>query len=215
MGKWYCRLGLVLTIAVAGCSGGAQLEGPPPSVAPVSTQETYVSSDQAFLKDAAGRSMSSREAMDLSNRMLTEGSPTLKDKDALVKLGELLLKASTTAPKEDKPVLLRNLGIAHFYLRAFSRARQDLSKSNELNPNDARTHFYLARVCLYQGDIFQSQGKKLANEGQRQKSENKLRQAKGQYKQAEVQMGLARKLAPGNPMYRQDLRQLPPPEPGK
>jgi len=216
MSKWCGRLLLALTVAVPGCGGGAVLDAPPQTVAPAPPQETYVSPDQALLKEKVeGRSLSPREVVDLSNRLLTEGNSLLKEKDGLYRLEILLLKAVNTAGKEDKAIVLRNLGITHFYLRAFSRARQELGSSNEMNPRDARTHFYLARVYICQGDIFQSQGKKLAGEGKKRESENKLRQAKGQYKQADVQLGLARKLAPANSLYRQNLRQLPPPGPGK
>ena len=116
---------------------------------------------------------------------------------------ELLLLKSLKGgeDKTSTPMLWRNLGVIHFHQRKYDRAQQELKKANEFNPRDARTHFYLARLLSHQAEICQRKGLK--------------KKARGLAKQAATEMELARKFAPNNPTYHQDLKQLMQQEQGK
>jgi tetratricopeptide (TPR) repeat protein len=183
----------VLLVTLVGCLGGPAApvrEAPPPVVtAPAPTQP-----DQVLLEDALrGRSLSHAEVAGLSDRLLTEGNPALHDEKTMARLEILLLKALKSPDKAKRAVLLRNLGILHYQQNKFKKARQELQNSNELNPRDPRTHFYLARLFVQQGEIYQRQGKK------------KL--SRQQFKRATIEMEQAHKLAPGNSTYKQDPKQ--------
>jgi len=182
---------LFLLAFLAGCLGGpmvpVQETPPPPAPVPAVSGQP----DQILLEDALrGRSLGNAEVAGLSDRLLAEGNPALSDEKTMARLEILLLKALTVQDKVHRPALLRNLGIIHFHQAKYKKARQELQDSNELNPRDARTHFYLARLFAQQGEIYQKQGKK-----------NLSRQ---QFKRAAIEMGQARKLAPNNPAYRQE-----------
>jgi len=131
---------------------------------------------------------------DLSDRLLSNGNSVLNDEKTMARLEILLLKALKSPEKAHRAVLLRNLGIIHYHQSNFKKARQELQNSNELNPRDARTHFYLAQLFVQQGEIYQKQGKQ------------KL--SRQQFKRASIEMEQARKLAPGNSTYKQDLQQV-------
>jgi tetratricopeptide (TPR) repeat protein len=167
---------------------------------PAPAPETTGTPDQVRLKDAlTGRELSPGEAADLSGRLLASGNE-VTDQD-MARLELMLLKALKSPDKSHHAVLWRNLGIIHYHQRKYKQARQELQASNELNPKNARTHFYLARLFVHQGQIYERQGKKSVS--------------KQQFKRAAIEMEMARKLEPSNPLYRQDIRQAVTQEQGK
>ncbi len=192
---------LILLATLAGCLGAPVApvqELPPPVAAPAPPGLP----DQALLEEALlGRTLSSAEVAGLSDRLVIEGNSALSDEKTMARLEILLLKALKDQSKAHRPVLLRNLGIIHYHQSKFKKARQELQNSNELNPRDARTHFYLARLFVQQGEIYQKQGKQ------------KL--SRQQFKRASIEMEQARKLAPGNSIYKQNIQQIRQQEQGK
>ncbi len=161
---------------------------PPPSVTP----ETP---DHVLLEQSLqGRTLAPGEVLQLSDRMLTEGNPNFNHDETMARLELLLLKALQADDRISRAGLLRNLGVIHYYQKQYNRARQELQASNELNPRDARTHFYLARLFAHQEQIYLRKGWK--------------KKAKSQAKLAKMEQELARKLEPANPLYQQDLKQF-------
>ncbi len=201
-GKGIVGLVVVFLLGVmAGC-GRAPLEQAPDMVTAVPWAPPPATSDKVRLEEALkGRMLAPVEVADLSDRLLSDGNSSLNEEQTMARLEILLLKALKVEDKTSRPVLWRNLGIIHYHQRKYTRARQELQASNELNPRDARTHFYLARLFVHQGAIYEGQGKKS--------------KSKQQFKRAAIEMEQARKLAPNNPLYRQDLRQILQPEPGR
>jgi tetratricopeptide (TPR) repeat protein len=189
---------VIFLIILSGCLGAPmapmeQAPPPPPAPAPAAGGQP----DQALLEDALrGRTLGNAEVVNLSDRLLAEGNPALSDEKTMARLEILLLKAQKNPDKVNRPVILRNLGIVHFHQGQYKKARQELQDSNELNPKDARTHYYLARLFVQQGEIYQKQGKQ------------KL--SRQQFKRAAIEMEQARKLAPGNPTYKQELQPVKP-----
>lgn len=184
---------LTLGLFGAGCGGGPVAMAPPESSAPPPPPITYGHPDQDVLAESfRGRPLSPKEAADLSERLLAEGSSTFQNEQTMARLEILLTKTLKADHKEVRPRLLRNLGIIHYHQKKFTLARQEFQQANELFPRDGRTHFYLARLAMHQGESFQRKGWK--------------KKAKGQFKQAAMEMDLARKLEPSNPQYRQDLK---------
>jgi len=195
-------LSIILLGALAGCLGAPMApiqELPPPQAPPpVSAGQP----DQVILEEALlGRALSSGEVAGFSDRLLVEGNSALNDQKTMARLEILLLKALKAPDKVHRPVILRNLGIIHYHQGKYKKARQELQDSNELNPRDPRTHFYLARLFVQQGEIYQKQGKK------------KL--SRQQFKRANIEMEQARKLAPNNATYKQDLKEILRQEQGK
>jgi len=191
----------VLLVTLAGCLGApvAPVQEAPP---PVAAAPAPSLPDQVLLEDALkGRSLSNAEVAGLSDRLLSDGNAVLSDEKTMARLEILLLKALKSPEKAQRAVLLRNLGIIHYHQNKFKKARQELQNSNELNPRDPRTHFYLARLFVHQGEIYEKQGKK------------KL--ARQQFKRASIEMEQSRKLAPNNSTYKQDLKQIIQQEQGK
>jgi tetratricopeptide (TPR) repeat protein len=184
---------MALLAGLAGCGGGAPLEQP--QLLPPPPPATYGHADQALLEESLqGRSLSGVEVADLSDRLLTEGCPTFQDPKTMARLELLLYKGLKADDRQSRPRVLRNLGIIHYHQKEYKRARQELQASNELNPKDARTHFYLARLFAHQGNIYQARGKK--------------RISRQQIKRAAIEIEQARKLEPSNPLYRQDLQEV-------
>ena len=158
--------------------------------------------DKILLEEGlTGRALSPPEVAGLSERLLSEGNSALSDDKTMARLELVLLKALKGEDKAPNPVLWRNLGIIHFHQKKYARAQQELKKANEINPRDARTHFYLAGLLVQQAEICQKKGLK--------------KKSRGLLKQANTEMELARKFAPNNPFYRQDPKQLLQPENGK
>lgn len=195
---WWVAIGLA---AMLGCTRQTVL--PPEQVAPAPPPVTYETPDHALLEQAlqGGRPLSPGEALQLSDRMLTEGNASLQNDAAMARLELLLLKALQTEEQSSRAGILRNVGIIHYHQKQYKRARQELQASNELNPRDARTHFYLARLFAHQEQLYLKQGQK--------------KKAKSQAKLAKTELDLARKLEPGNSLYRQDLKEVLRQEQGK
>ncbi len=182
----------VLLLTLAGCLGApvAPVQEAPPAVVEAPAQPDQIKLEEAL----KGRTLSNGEVAELSDRLLCDGNTCLNDEKTMARLEILLLRALKSPEKTQRAVLLRNLGIIHYHQNKFKNARQELQNSNELNPRDPRTHFYLARLFVQQGEIYQKQGKK------------KL--SRQQFKRASIEMDMARKLAPGNPTYKQDMQPL-------
>lgn len=187
-------LGLGMLPVAGGCGGRAPVIPPPVVEAPPPQPERYENPDQALLKAALqGQYLSAREALELSDRLLTEGSPAIQDQETIARLELLLLGALKQEDRASRAGLLRNLGIVRFHQKQYKSARQALQAANELNPRDARTHYYLARLFARQEQIYLRQGQKT--------------KARQQAKLAEMELGLARKFDPHNPLYRQSLKE--------
>lgn len=186
-------LAMFCLAAMVGCTREPVL--PPEQVAPA-PPVVHETPDHALLEQAlqGGRPLSPGEALQLSDRMLTEGNASFKNDAAMARLELLLLKALQTEDRSSRAGLLRNVGIIHYYQKQFKRARQELQAANELNPRDARNHFYLARLFSHQEQLYLKQGQK--------------KKAKSQAKLAKMELDLARKLEPGNSLYRQDLKEV-------
>lgn len=183
----------LLSAALAGC-GGTSVFKPTPEAAFL-TPFAGGNSDQARLKNALlGAQMTPSEVVDLSDRLLAGGNPALRDQETMARLELLLLKTLNSPDKSRRAPLWRNLGILHYHQQKYKLARQELQTSNEINPRNARTHFYLARLFAHEGQIYERQGKN-----------GKGRQ---QFKRAAIEMEQARKIEPGNPLFRQDIRQI-------
>ena len=193
-----CFLCLALVLAVAGCGGKKHTVSQTPQTAstlPLPPPTSRAHTDEELLDEAIrGSHISPAEVANLSDRMLTEGSPIFTNEKTMARLDILLNKSVSGAPREIRPRLLRNLGIIHYHQKKYSLARQELQQANELYPRDGRTHYYLARLAVQNGNIYQSKG--LA------------KKAKGQFNLAANEMEVARKLEPSNSLYRQDLKQI-------
>jgi tetratricopeptide (TPR) repeat protein len=158
--------------------------------------------DQAKLKSAlVGPGLSAAEVAEMSDQMLSDGNPARNDQESMARLELLLLKALNRSDKTHGATLWRNLGIIHYHQKKYKQAQQELQNSNELNPRVAKTHFYLACLFAHQGGIFEKKGKKKISHQQ--------------FKRANIEMSQARKLEPGNSVYRQDIRQIITQENGK
>jgi len=184
----------LVAIQLAGAAGCGS--GPVYPTTPGAAYQAPPSSgnEQARLKDAlTGGQMTPSEVADMSDRLLAQSS-TFNDQKTMARLELLLLKAIKSPDKSAHAALWRNLGILHYHQQKYKEARQELQTSNEINPKSARTHFYLARLFTHQGEIYQRQGQK-----------GKSRQ---QFKRAAIEMEQARKIEPGNPLFRQDVKQM-------
>jgi Flp pilus assembly protein TadD len=169
---------------------------PPPVESSPST-----TSDSARLKDAlTGREMSPSEVAGLSDRLLTDGQ-SLNDQQTMARLELVILKTLKDPDKTHRAVLWRNLGIIHYHQQKFKQAEHEFQSANELNPKNARTHFYLACLFAHKGRIYEKSGK--------------TRASQQQYKRAAIEIGLARKLEPSNALYKQDPKQIIQQENGK
>jgi tetratricopeptide (TPR) repeat protein len=185
---------LVLLGGMWGC--GPAPVAPPKSVAVFPVEPSHPeSSDQAKLKEGlTGRELPPSEVADLSDRLLADGSNTFNDQETMARLELLLLKTMKSSDKTHRPTLWRNLGILHYHQKKYKQARQELQAANELNPKNARTHFYLACLFTHQGVIYEKKGKK--------------RISRQQFKRAAIEMEQARKLSPNNALYKKDPKQV-------
>lgn len=193
MTAWLALAFLVGTIGCGGPPPVGTFENipPPPATSPV----TYGRADQVILKEALeGKPLSPGEVADLSDRLLTEGSSTFHNEETMARLDMLLNKSLKNGNPQHQAKLMRNLGIIHYHQKKYNLARQELQRSNEINPRDARTHFYLARLYAQRGEYYQRLGKR--------------KKSRGQLKLAATELGLARKLEPSNSLYKQDLKQI-------
>ena len=193
-------LALLLLGGMAGC-GSAPVAPPPEAGAPPGEPSPPVTADSARLKDAlTGREMSPAEVAELSDRLLADGR-ALNDPQTMARLELVILKTLNAPDKTYRPVLWRNLGIIHYHQQKYKQAEHDLQSANELNPKNARTHFYLACLFAHKGKIYEKSGK--------------TRASLQQYKRAAIEIGLARKLEPSNALYKQDPKQIIQQENGK
>jgi tetratricopeptide (TPR) repeat protein len=194
-------LALFLLGGSAGC-GSAPVALPPTTVAPPVEPAPPVTSDSARLKDSlTGREMSPAEVAELSDRLLADGSRALNNQQTMARLELVILKTLNAPDKTYRPVLWRNLGIIHYHQQKYKQAEHDLQSANELNPKNARTHFYLACLFAHKGRIYERSGKTKA--------------ARQQYKRAAIEIELARKLEPSNALYKQSPKQIIQQENGK
>ncbi len=192
-----CLLCLALMVAGAGCGGKKHAASQTPVTAsnlPLPTNFRGHSDEEMLNEAVRGSYISPRDLADLSDRMLVEGNPTLNNDKLIARLDILLNKSISGAPSEVRHSLLRNLGIIHYHEKKYSLARQELQQANELYPRDARTHYYLARLAVQNGNIYKCKG--LSNK------------AKGQFNLAANELEVARNLEPSNPLYRQDVQQV-------
>jgi tetratricopeptide (TPR) repeat protein len=190
---------LLLVFIGVGCGGKrrATRHSTPVTASTLATpaQTKYVHPDEEILEEAIrGQHISPGEVAILSDRMLSDGSPTFNNEKTMARLDILLNKSLNDAPRDVRARLLRNLGFIHYHQTKFSLARQELQQANELFPRDARTHFYLARLAIQNGCIYQGKGLS--------------KKAKGQFNLAANELELARKLEPSNPTYRQDIKRV-------
>jgi tetratricopeptide (TPR) repeat protein/predicted small lipoprotein YifL len=201
--KLMAWLMVALLLWLTGCGGAPPLGEPPPgTVITAPVPASPATPDKIVLEEALqGRHLSGAEVADLSDRLLTDGHSAWNDQQTMARLELLLLKSLKTQDKTHRPVLWRNLGIIHYHQKKYKQARQELQASNELNPRNARTHFYLALLFGHQGEIYDRQGKR--------------RISRQQYKRAAIEMEQARKLDPRNPLYRQDIKEILEQEPRK
>jgi tetratricopeptide (TPR) repeat protein len=194
-------LALVLLGGTVGCGSAPVALPSEPGAAPVEPSPPPTS-DAARLKEAlTGREMSPAEVADLSDRLLADGSKAFNDQQTMARLELVILKSMKGSDKTNQSVLWRNLGIIHYHQQKYKQAEHDLQSANELNPKNARTHFYLACLFAHKGRIFEKSGKTKAS--------------RQQYKRAAIEIGLARKLEPSNGLYKQDLKQIIQQENGK
>ena len=137
---------------------------------------------------------------EVSDRLLADGQ-ALNDQQTMARLELVILKTLKDPDKTHRADLWRNLGIIHYHQQKYKQAEHDLQSANELNPKNARTHFYLACLFAHKGRIYEKSGK--------------ARAAQQQYKRAGIEIGLARKLEPSNTLYKQDPKQIIQQENGK
>ena len=194
-------MALLLLGGTLGCSSAPV--APPLESAPVPVEPSPpATSDSARLKDAlTGREMSPSEVAGLSDRLLEDGSKALNDQQTMARLELVILKTLNAPDKTYRPVLWRNLGIIHYHQQKYKQAEHDLQSANELNPKNARTHFYLACLFAHKGKISAKSGK--------------TKTSRQQYKRAAIEIELARKLEPSNGLYKQDPQQIIQQENGK
>jgi tetratricopeptide (TPR) repeat protein len=195
-------LAFLLLGGVTGC-GPAPMVLPPEAATTTPAEPPHVekTSDQSQLKEGlTGRSMSAAEVADLSDRLLANDH-TINDQETMARLELLILKSMKGSDKTHRATLWRNLGIIHYHQHKYKQARQELQAANELNPKNARTHFYLACLFAHQGQIYEKKGKK--------------RVSRQQFKRAAIEMEQARKLEPHNTLFKQDAKQIIQQENGK
>jgi Flp pilus assembly protein TadD len=194
-------LALGLLGGTVGCSMAPVAPHQESAAPPPVESSPPATSDSARLKDAlTGREMSPSEVAGLSDRLLTNGQ-ALNDQQTMARLELVILKTLKDPDKTDRAVLWRNLGIIHYHQQKFKQAEHDLQSASELNPRNARTHFYLACLFAHKGKIYERSGK--------------TRASQQQYKRAAIEIGLARKLEPSNALYKQDPKQIIQQENGK
>ena len=198
---------LTVWLLGAGCAS-APLSPLPPEQAPQAAAPPESGTpDQVRLKEAlTGRELSPGEVAGLSDRLLASGNE-VSDQD-MARLELLLLKALKGPDKAHHAALWRNLGIIHYHQKKYKQARQELQASNEMNPKNARTHYYLARLFVQQGKIYKLQSRS-PNFSKDDRAARELElKSRQQFKRATIEMEQARKIEPSNPLYRQDPREI-------
>jgi tetratricopeptide (TPR) repeat protein len=181
-----------------GCGGKevVEVEATPSQKMTVPVSETsekaVQGADLKTVQELAGRgAISPDQAVGVSNRMLQEGIAPVLDEQTLNNLEKILMTALPQSSKDSQAVILRNLGIVQYHKKQYNKARQALQSSNETNPRDARTHYYLACLFNHQAKIFTAKGEPT--------------KAQRVQKRAQIEIDTARKLEPGNQLYRKGL----------
>jgi tetratricopeptide (TPR) repeat protein len=177
-------------LLLGGTLGCASAPAPPPAGTALMEPAPAATTDQAKLKEGlTGRELPASEVVDLGDRLLADNH-NFNDQETMARLELLILKTMKGPDKDSRPALWRNLGIIHYHQKKYKQARQELQAANELNPKNARTHFYLACLFAHEGEIYAHKGKK--------------RISRQQFKRAAIEMEQARKLDPHNSLYKQD-----------
>jgi ATP/maltotriose-dependent transcriptional regulator MalT len=185
------------TLILIGCGGkeAVVVDAQPAKKMEVVQEPSKKSTNPADLKtiqELAGRSVViPEEALRVSNQMLQEDVAAVLDERTLNDLEKILLGALPQSSQTTQPVILRNVGIVNYYNKKYNKARQALQSSNETNPRDARTHYYLACLFNHQAKIFTGKGES--------------EKAQRVQKRAQIELDTARKLEPSNPLYRKSL----------
>jgi tetratricopeptide (TPR) repeat protein len=191
---------ICLTLLCLGCGGKTvvveEQEGLPAPKKVVQVQESSErsgsGSDVKTIQELANRNVvNPEEAIRVSNRMLQEDIVSVLDEQTLNNLEKMLLAALPQSSKTTQPLIQRNLGIVNYYNKKYNKARQALQSSNETNPRDARTHYYLACLFNHQAKIYSAKGEP--------------EKAQRHQKRAQIEIETARKLEPGNNLYRKGL----------
>lgn len=148
--------------------------------------------DFKTIQELAGRNVvNPEEAIRVSNRMLQEDVVGVLDEQTLNNLEKILLAALPQSSPTTQPVIQRNLGIVNYHNKKYNKARQALQSANETNPRDARTHYYLACLFNLQAKLYSARGEQV--------------KAQRHQKRAQIEIDTARKLEPGNQLYRKGL----------
>jgi tetratricopeptide (TPR) repeat protein len=189
---WFIML-VCSVVIFCGRGGKKVVETEAPPSQKMEASEPSKKSDQVVdtktIQELAGRSaVNPNEAVRISNRMLQEDIAAVLDEQTLINLEKILLAALPQSGKDTQPVIQRNLGIVNYYNKKYNKARQALQSSNETNPRDARTHYYLACLYNHQAKIYVARGEQ--------------EKAKLPQKRAQIELDIARKLEPGNSLYR-------------
>jgi tetratricopeptide (TPR) repeat protein len=182
-----------------GCGGkqGVVEEPPPQKVTavqmnPEAPEPTAQSVDLKTVQElAAKNSVNPEEAVRVSNRLLQPDVVPMLNEQTLNNLEKILLTALPNSSPTTQPVIQRNLGIVNYYNKKYSKARQALQSANETNPRDARTHYYLACLFNHQAKIYTAKGE--------------TTKAQRFQKRAQIEIETARRLEPGNQLYRKGL----------
>jgi tetratricopeptide (TPR) repeat protein len=190
---------ICLTLLLFGCGGKKVVVEEEAAPTPKKTAQLQDSSEKSVsggdvknLQELANRNVvNPEEAIRVSNRMLQEDIVSVLDEQTLNNLEKMLLAALPQSSKTTQPVIQRNLGIVNYYNKKYNKARQALQSSNESNPRDARTHYYLACLFNHQAKIYSAKGEP--------------EKAQRHQKRAQIEIDTARKLEPGNNLYRKGL----------
>ena len=190
---------ICLTLLLFGCGGKKVVVEEEAAPLPKKTVQVQESSERSVsggdvknLQELANRNVvNPEEAIRVSNRMLQEDIVSVLDEQTLNNLEKMLLAALPQSSKTTQPLIQRNLGIVNYYNKKYNKARQALQSSNETNPRDARTHYYLACLFNHQAKIYSAKGEP--------------EKAQRHQKRAQIEIETARKLEPGNNLYRKGL----------
>lgn len=189
---------LILALSLFGCGGRQVVEveempsQPTSAAAPGLQERNPARNELANLQEMASRNViRPEEATQLSSRLLQDEIAPVLDEQTLNNLEKVLLTALSQSDKQSQAVIQRDLGITNYYNRKYHKARQALQSANESNPRDPRTHYYLACLFQQQAKVEEAKGNQTAAERYR--------------KRAQIEIDTARKLAPGNPLYRKNF----------
>jgi tetratricopeptide (TPR) repeat protein len=189
---------LLLVLLLSGCGGRqvVEVEEMPSQTttapAPAVRESSGRGADLKTVQELASRNaVNPEEAIRVSDQLLQEEIAPVLDEQTLTNLEKILMAALPNTAKDKQSIIQRNLGIVNFHNKKYNKARQALQYSNETNPRDPRTHYYLACLFNHQAKIYQAKGEKV--------------KAQRHQKRAQIELDTARKLAPNNQLYRKGL----------